>query len=94
MNEEFATTKSDITPDTNTENVWDQIKHAIVKVEQAKFEYASPKTKKEWMIGEILLIMDNRRTHKRKNIEKYKQMNGEIRKKIRISIELKTEMTK
>lgn len=87
INEEFATIKSNTTPDTNTDNVWDQIKHAIVKVEQEEIGYASPKTKKEWMTEEILLMMDNRRVHKHKNIEKYKQFNTQIRMKIRIAKE-------
>lgn len=50
----------------------------IIKVEQEETRYTSPKPRTE----KILLTKDNERTYKNKNIEKHKQINGEIRKAI------------
>lgn len=59
-----------IKSEAGKEDVWDPIKHAIVEVEQEELVYTSPKTKKDWTTKEILLMIENRRTHKHKNTNK------------------------
>lgn len=46
-----------------------------------------PKIKQRWMTDKILLLMDNRRIMKGKNEQRYKQIQKEIKKEIRIAKE-------
>lgn len=87
INKEFEAIKSENVNNTNIEDAWEKIKNKTVKVEQEIIGYGNRIAKKEWMTEEILAMMDHRRLYKNNNIEKYKEIDREIRNKIRAAKE-------
>lgn len=76
-------------PNKSVEQNWQDIKASLMnkKIEHI-LQPKEKKAKKEWMTQDILNLMEERRKHKNKNQNQYKQIHRTIRKKIKEAKEL------
>lgn len=77
IGEELGETDSDVN------KFWKTVKEPILKITTEQITSREKMKKSEWMNNEILQLMEDRRKVKNINIEKYKQIQRTIRRKIR-----------
>ncbi|XP_072400639.1 uncharacterized protein [Diabrotica undecimpunctata] len=75
--------KTEKIPELDINNHWAVIKKNVLDPAKNILKREKPKKQTEWMSDEILLLMISRRLVKGKNEEHYKQINTEIKRKIR-----------
>ncbi|CAG9841161.1 unnamed protein product [Diabrotica balteata] len=82
INESLRKVKEDNAETLTIDQKWGKIQHALVSVGKETLKPLKEKTK-PWMTVEILELMEERRKHKAKDLDKYKEIKRNIRKKIR-----------
>lgn len=71
------------------EELWIHFRQAVTDVANEKLKKTITESRKAWMTEEILLKMGKRRQYKNSNIQKYKDLQREIRRDIRAAKERK-----
>ena len=69
--------------DTSVEHQWNCFKDKISGIRDQSLCPVRPPKNKKWMTDEILDLMEVRRQFKNRNINRYREVNREIRRKIR-----------
>jgi len=71
----------------SSDDLWQPIKNTILKVQKEELGYVKKQMKQKWMTVEILQLMEERRQHKDKDAQKYKEIQNIIRRKIKLAKE-------
>lgn len=80
INDSLRKVKEDNTETVNVDHKWEKIQNALVSVGRETLKPLREKIK-SWMTVEILDLMEERRRYKNKNVNKYKEVQRNIRKK-------------
>ena len=82
INETLMNIKEEVLQSTEIENKWLLMSTKIIKSQE---KILTPKSykKKQWMTNEILELMDERRQFKNRDFTKYKEVNKQIKYKIK-----------
>lgn len=64
---------------------WEKVHDTLRKIENEEIGLKDRHKQKVWMTNEILQMMEQRRTHKNRNPDKYREINREIKRKIGIA---------
>ena len=83
LNDNLKAVKPMQTESKSSENLWQPIKDVIVKLESEELGYIKKKMKQKWMTQEILQLMELRRQYKNEDLQKYKETQCIIRRKIK-----------
>lgn len=82
INESLRKISETPTETVNTDKRWEDIQNVMISIGKEKLQPLKEK-RKPWMTTEILELMEERRQHKARDENKYREIHRNIRKKIR-----------
>lgn len=78
INTELKTISEKNASDLELEDLWDKIKSSLTSVAEKELKPDKRIKKQEWMTNTILELMEERRQHRNKNNDKYKELHRRI----------------
>lgn len=75
--------KADNSKKGEIEPQWNMLKKALIDTQVTDIGYIQVVKKQQWMTDKILQLMDKRREQKARNIDRYKELNKEVRRACR-----------
>lgn len=81
VNEELSQMSSNST--SNVQEQWNEMHNILSKIEKEEIGTRDRKGKKAWMTEDILQMMEERRNHKNKNSQRYREMDEKIQREVR-----------
>jgi len=83
LNNDFKTLSENSNHETEMEELWNKIKISITSITQEELKPDKTMKRKEWMTDNILELMEERRQHRNRNSEKYKEQHKRVLRAIK-----------
>ncbi|XP_030746820.1 uncharacterized protein LOC115875493 [Sitophilus oryzae] len=83
INNELRIISEESNPEIEVEQLWNKIRRSITSITERELRPDKTVKRKEWMTDNILRLMEERRQHRNKDNQKYKETHSQVLKAIK-----------